>query len=354
MAVVNFKNMDDDMCLNYVIIGSRYYTKMNKKNTVQTYKKFMRELKIPENQTYPIDVMTDIPLYEQLNKIKINVWELVDENIMELYIDKFERALEVINILLIHDENKSHFVWIKDISRLFASKTTGHKKYMCEQCIDFKTEAPEALSEHLKRCMKRECCSVSLPSVEQQYTYKCSRCASSNYQSIGALEEHLKLCTKKDACMVKLPKPSKNITKFKNFSREFKHPFHVFADFESTLQRVNDLNDVNQDTKKYQKHIQNSFGLKYNCIHPKHDEEVKICNDKNPLEVNKQFIEELEKLALKSYNLTQIYRNKILYKPSEKEIHIQTKNCKNCNNTFSKENKKVAHHDHITGEFIST
>ena len=27
---------------------------------------------------------------------------------------------------------------------------------------------------------------------------------------------------------------------------------------------------------------------------------------------------------------------------------------KNCNNTFTGKNKKVAHHDHITGEFIFT
>ena len=90
---------------------------------------------------------------------------------------------------------------------------------MCKQCIEFKTEAPEALSEHLKRYTRKDCCLVSLPSAEQQYTYKCSRCASSNYQSIGALEEDKKFSTKNDACMVKLPKPAKNITQFTFFSR---------------------------------------------------------------------------------------------------------------------------------------
>ena len=354
MAVVNFKNMDDDMCLNYCIIGSRYYEKMHKKNTVNTYKKFMGELVIPENQTYPIDVMIDIPKYEKLNNIKINVWELVDGKIKEVYMDIFEKSKEVINILMIHKENcKSHFVWIKDMSRMFASKTTGHKTYMCEQCLDFRTKTQEKLTHHLISCMKNEKCNITLPSADEVLVYKCSRCTIP-YKSQEALDKHLILCSKKDACAVVLPTKAKNITKFQNFNREFKHPFHVFADFESTLEKVHHLNDINSETKKYQKHIQNSFGLKYNCIHPEHDEDVKICNDKNPLEVNRQFIEELEKLALKSYNLTQINRNEIKFKENEKETHKQTKLCKNCDYKFDDKNYRVAHHDHISGEFISS
>ena len=162
--------------------------------------------------------------------------------------------------------------------------------------------------------MKKQLCQITLPTAEEVITYKCSRCASSHFKTMEKLEEHLKLCSKYDACAVQLPTTAKNITKFQNFNREFKHPYHVFADFESTLEKVNVLNDINSETKKYQKHIQNSFGLKYNCIHEEHSEKIKICNDKNPLEVNRQFIEELEKLALKSYQLTQLNRYEINYK----------------------------------------
>ena len=357
MAVVNFKNMDDDMCLNYVIIGSRYYSKIThkEKNNVRHYKPYFDELRTPENQKYPINVEIDIPKYEELNNIKINVWELLENgNIKELYMNTLERRKEVINTLIISENDKKHFVWIKDMSRLFASKTTKHKKYICEQCIVFKTEYPEAIEQHLIRCMKRELCNVSLPSSEPSFVYMCSRCSTKKYQSQEALEEHLQFCSKKDACAVKLPTTKTNILQFQNKNREFKHPFHVFADFESTLEKVNELNDINCDTKKYQKHIQNSFGLKYNCIHPEHDEEVKLCNDKNPLEVNKQFIEELERLALKSYNLTQLNKFEIKYKENEKDIHKKCKLCENCKCEFTELNKKVAHHDHISGEFIST
>ena len=37
-----------------------------------------------------------------------------------------------------------------------------------------------------------------------------------------------------------------------------------------------------------------------------------------------------------------------------KEKHINSKECQECRNKFSKENKKAFHHDHISGEYIST
>ena len=44
------------------------------------------------------------------------------------------------------------------------------------------------------------------------------------------------------------------------------HPFYITADFESTLTPVNEIND---NTTKYQKHDPNSYGIKFNCINNK-------------------------------------------------------------------------------------
>ena len=191
-AVVNFKNMDtkgniiyDDRCLDYCIIGSRYYDKINNvKNSVNSYKKYMKELKIPLNQTYPIDVFCDIPKYESINNIKINVWKLENGNTLELYMDDTNKVKEVINLLLIMGaDNKNHFVWIKSLSRMFASKTTGEKKYMCPHCVGCKTKTQEKLDKHLKYCSKNEVCNVVLPAE------------------------------------------GKNVLKFTNKNNEFQHPF---------------------------------------------------------------------------------------------------------------------------------
>ena len=85
-----------------------------------------------------------------------------------------------------------------------------------------------------------------------------------------------------------------NIQKFKIFNNEFLDPFHVCADFESTLEKVVQR-EFFKSTAKYQKHIQNSFGLKYNCIHNEFSKDIKVCNNSNPEELNRQFIEELNR-----------------------------------------------------------
>jgi hypothetical protein len=80
------------------------------------------------------------------------------------------------------------------------------------------------------------------------------------------------------------------------------------ADFESTLEKVNDYGD-DKNTVKYQKHLANSFGLKYNCIHKEYDENLILFNSPNPEEVSENFVLELENLAHKSYALLQSNKN---------------------------------------------
>ena len=86
--------------------------------------------------------------------------------------------------------------------------------------------------------------------------------------------------------------------KFENVNNEFLHPFHIVADFESTLEEVKD--DEDNNTQKYQKHVANSFGLKYNCIHKEYSEPEKIFNSSNQKLVVKKFVETIDlKLNLK-------------------------------------------------------
>ena len=62
-----------------------------------------------------------------------------------------------------------------------------------------------------------------------------------------------------------MPDLSNNIMKFSNEQNSFKHPFHVIADFESTLLKQ-DV-DESLSTQIYQKHVHNSFVIKFCSIH---------------------------------------------------------------------------------------
>jgi hypothetical protein len=116
-------------------------------------------------------------------------------------------------------------------------------------------------------------------------------------------------------------------------------------------------------TRKYQKHIPNSYGLKYNCIHDEYSKPVEIFNSSDPEEVCKNFIERLEELAKYSHFLTQKFKTKINFTVDQKQWHKNQTQCNECKCILSNEkeidgkinnNLKVAHHDHITGNFIST
>jgi hypothetical protein len=193
----------------------------------------------------------------------------------------------------------------------------------------------------------------------------CSQCLTASYDSEEKLKRHYDLCMNHEACCVELPraedyvdengkvKPANNIMKFKNHGNDFKHPFHIIADFESTLLKIEET-DEDQSTKKYQKHVPNSYGLKYNCIHDEHSEPIKIYNDSDPEKVRESFILELERLAQKSYDLTQLNKENILLTDEEKKQHLINKSCSKCQCEYTKKNNKVRHHDHINGKFISS
>jgi hypothetical protein len=79
-------------------------------------------------------------------------------------------------------------------------------------------------------------------------------------------------------------------------------------------------------------------------------------NSSSPDEVNISFINDLEELALKSYQLTQQNIDvKNIFMTEEQCIeHKQCKSCTNCKCKYTPKNNKVRHHDHITGDFISS
>ena len=112
--------------------------------------------------------------------------------------------------------------------------------------------------------------------------------------------------------------------------------------------------DEDNNTQKYQRHVANSFGLKYNCIHKQYSEPVKIFNSSDEKIVVKKFVETIEDKARSSYKLMKQNINNIILTKEQKIKHKDCLKCSRCECKFTEENKKVKHHDHITGNFIST
>ena len=258
--------------------------------------KWKESLQIPKGISYPVTT-NDIPLYEELNDTQINVFSLDNyteevQDIRRCIVSEYKsnkHRKRVINLLLIRENEKSHYVFITNLSRLFTSKTTHTTKFHCPHCIVKCFTNMELLNKHIEKCVEFD------------------------------EEERIKIDV-----ICECPVEGKNIMEFKNHGNKFHHPYHVIADFESSL--VNIDHDDKATTYQTQMHNQNSFGIKYNCIHHEHSKPIKIFNNANKNDVNKEFIETLEAYAIESYNLTQQNKDrKILYMLMMKKNNILKK-----------------------------
>ena len=172
----------------------------------------------------PIDIKKDIPKFEKLNDIKINIFGLDEKlNLTIIYTTKLRKPHdEIVNLLSItNDEtNNNHLCLIRNMSALTNSNDTKeHHRYICWNCLNFKTYKEDILNSHLDNCIKNEA----------------------------------------NKCI--LPKEGKNMLKFgKDEGNKFMHPFYICADFESTLIPIckND-DDKYAKTVFYQDHTPNNL-----------------------------------------------------------------------------------------------
>ena len=86
--------------------------------------------------TFPIQPK-DIRLWESKNKIRVNI---LDYDVPEIYItknDDLSEYTQTVSLLLISDENSSHYITITDIEKLlsFDINRDGHLKFICSNCL---------------------------------------------------------------------------------------------------------------------------------------------------------------------------------------------------------------------------
>ena len=130
---------------------------------------------------------------ERKNNIYINVFCFENKLTFSIYVSdhKFENSM---HLLLTINENKSHYVYIKDFDRLMFHKTKNkNKKYFCKSCL---------------------------------------QCFSSK----NKLTEYRKVCLSVNGA--KFVKLEKGKIEFKNLFKKIQVPFEIYSDFEFILKSV--------------------------------------------------------------------------------------------------------------------
>ena len=145
---------------------------------------------------------------EQNNNICINVYCYENKLTFPIYAldQKCENSMD---LLLIIDGNKSHYVYIEDFDRFMFHKTKNkNKKYFCKSCLQcFRSK--NVLTEQKKVCLIIN----------------------------GAQSARLE----------------KGTIKFKNYFKQIPVPFKVYADFECNLESVKSYEG--SYSKEYQDHV---------------------------------------------------------------------------------------------------
>ena len=157
----------------------------------------------------------DFSKIEVKSNICINVFGYEDELVFPIHYSdqKFEDSMD---LLVLIDDDKSHYVYIKDFDRFMFHKTKNkNKKWICRSCLQC------FISEIMLIKHKEDCLSIN--------------------------GKH----------SVKL---EKGIMHFENYFRQISVPFKIYADFECNLRSAESYEG--SYTKKYQDQVPCSFAYK--------------------------------------------------------------------------------------------
>ena len=129
-------------------------------------------------------------------------------------------------LLLISDDTKQYYCWIKDISKLLSLQTSkhDHARHVCFRCLNT-LNSEKSLTSHHEYCKSHEAIKIELP------------------------EEWSKIY-------------------LKNHNRSIRVPFIVYANFESFTSQLSTCqpNPEKSYTNQYQKHIPSGFWYHIKCF----------------------------------------------------------------------------------------
>ena len=198
MSVVNIKN-EDNKCFLYSILAKLHPVEKHTER-VSNYEPFLDEVKT-DGISMPMRLQ-QIPKFEKMNNLTINVYmsNKSGSDIWPVYISK-RRGNDPINLLLLSDDEKSHYTLIKNFNGLLRKPKDHNPKVFCPYCMhgfDKRTTNDEKMKEHMQDC----------------FTY-------------GAMK-------------IKLPEEGKNIIQYNDIAKQLKLPFCIYADTECLLTKVKD------------------------------------------------------------------------------------------------------------------
>ena len=190
-AIINIKN-DDEHCLRYTLRAALFPTNNHPERLSSYTKDDGLNFKKVESPT-PVSQISKV---ETLNNLAINVYGWENNKVIIYRISNQPYDVKRINTLLLEQDEKSHYVLIKNLNRLLNSKNDKQMFY-CERCLIGFTR-DDLSQSHLVECR-------------------------------GINEQ---------AVRIQMPTENNKSIKFVNHKKQLKAPWVIYADFESIIRKI--------------------------------------------------------------------------------------------------------------------
>ena len=219
----------------------------------------------------------------------MNVTGYENELVFPFYVSeqKFENSMDL--LLLINDD-KSHYVYIKNFNTFMFHKTKNkNKKWFCRSCL---------------------------------------QCFSNENVLIKHKEDYLSINGKQSVNL------EKGIIEFRNYFKQLPVPFKIYADFECNVKDVE---------------IYEGYAYKVVCIDDRFSKSIVVFRGKNAAyEFIKAMLEEhkyCKKIMKKHFN------KNLIMTEEEKHLFQESNNSWICKKLIDNDDGKVRDHCHVTGKF---
>ena len=317
-CLLNIRNFNDPNCFLYCFTAAYHLQgkcfpltqpgdRLSKKTNTATYAR-SNPLTHQAVGDFPMPMPIDkISVFERCNEVKVNVFRYEKKSLYPSRVSKHDPDF-VVDLLLITDGERYHYVLITDLVNLFR-KVQGRQ-----------------IDGRAKNCRN------------------CFHVCSNNETP----QKHEKLCCQFETCQVLLPEPDSNSLAFKKFQAKTALPLVIYFDIESIIVPVSSVeqNPQTSGTRVLDKHIPSGYCYVAISHGSPNLEFFYLYRGADCMQV---FVKQLQTLAKDIYEKKQKHR---YFTGAVGQARELASLCWICETNFSADNGKVLDHCHFSNQFL--